>query len=179
MGEHNHWPLTGSGQAFLGSDQLSWKRVSPRYLKLRLIQLAAVTLGSIVLCLLLFQGARIWNWTLPLWLILLVGAQFCGQILLWIILPRQIRSWGYAEREEHVLIVRGLLVRRLIVVPYGRMQRVTVSNGPLEGMLKLATLELETASVNSKSVIAGLDRQEADRLREVLTARGQEQMLAL
>src|SRR5438034_405907 len=37
------------------------------------------------------------------------------------------RSWVYQERDEDLIVERGVLIRRLSVVPYGRMQFVDVS----------------------------------------------------
>ncbi len=39
-------------------------------------------------------------------------------------------AWGYAEREDDLLVRRGVLVRRVSVVPYGRMQYVDVTARP-------------------------------------------------
>ena len=47
-------------------------------------------------------------------------------------------AWGYAERDEDLLVRRGVLVRRTSVVPYGRMQYVDVTAGPLDRRLGLA-----------------------------------------
>lgn len=41
---------------------------------------------------------------------------------------------------------RGLLVRRLSVVPDGRMQFVDVTAGPVERAFRLATVKLHTAA---------------------------------
>ena len=45
-------------------------------------------------------------------------------------LARRVRSWGYCEREDDLLVRHGLLVARLSVVPYGRMQFIDVEAGP-------------------------------------------------
>ena len=52
------------------------------------------------------------------------------------ILTRRFSSWGYAEREDDLLVRRGVLVYRLSVVPYGRMQFIDVRAGPLEALLR-------------------------------------------
>ena len=86
---------------------------------------------------------------------------------------RGLRSWGYAERADDLLVRHGLLFRRLSIVPYGRMQFVDVTAGPLDRMFKLATVQLHTAAAGSDAKIPGLDPQEAARLRDRLAALGE------
>jgi hypothetical protein len=90
-----------------------------------------------------------------------------------LVLPRRIRSWGYAERSDDLLVRHGLLFRRLSIVPYGRMQFVDVTAGPLERLLGLATVQLHTAAAASDARIPGLLPAEATRLRDRLSALGE------
>lgn len=85
---------------------------------------------------------------------------------------RSVRSWGYAERSDDLLVRHGLMVRRLSIVPYARMQFVDVSVSPLERMFGLATIELHTAAAASDARIPGLPGSEAARLRDRLSALG-------
>ena len=85
---------------------------------------------------------------------------------------RAVRSWGYAERPDDLLVRHGLLVRRLSIVPYARMQFVDVTAGPLERMLGLATVTMHTAAAASDARVPGLVGAEAARLRDRLTALG-------
>lgn len=86
---------------------------------------------------------------------------------------RNYRSWGYAERAEDLLVTRGVLFRRLVVVPYGRMQLVDVTAGPLERKFGIATVRLHTASAGTDARIRGLAPDEAARLRDRLSALGE------
>ena len=100
----------------------------------------------------------------------LVGAFF---------MRRRFSAWGYAERDEDLLVRRGVLVSRLSVVPYGRMQFVEVIAGPLERSFGLATVHLHTAAAASDARIPGLERDEAARLRDRLAALGEAQAAGL
>jgi membrane protein YdbS with pleckstrin-like domain len=71
------------------------------------------------------------------------------------------------------------MVQRLSLVPYGRMQFVDVSAGPLERSLGLATLRLHTAAAASDARIPGLPRAEAERLRDQLGSLGEAQAAGL
>jgi membrane protein YdbS with pleckstrin-like domain len=64
---------------------------------------------------------------------------------------------------------------RLSVIPYGRMQFVDVSAGPLERSFGLATVRMHTAAAASDARIPGLERAEAARLRDVLAELGEAQ----
>jgi len=91
----------------------------------------------------------------------------------WLVLRGRYRAWGYCEREDELLVRRGLLVRQLSVVPYGRMQFVDVVAGPVDRLFGLATVQLHTAAAASGARIPGLLQADADRLRDRLTALGE------
>jgi membrane protein YdbS with pleckstrin-like domain len=91
---------------------------------------------------------------------------------LWFV-RRRVRAWSYTERDDDLIVARGVLVRRLSVVPYGRMQFVDVTAGPVERAFRLATVKLHTAAAASDARIPGLERDEAARLRDRLAALGE------
>ncbi len=99
-------------------------------------------------------------------------AAVAGLATLWFVRNR-VRAWSYTERAEDLIVARGVLVRRLSVVPYGRMQFVDVSAGPVERAFRLATVKLHTAAAASDARIPGLERDEAARLRDRLAALGE------
>jgi uncharacterized protein len=99
--------------------------------------------------------------------VLVVGI-FCLYLL-----RRRFRAWSYQEREEDLVVSRGVMFRRQSVVPYGRMQFVDVTAGPVERVFKLATVKLHTAAAASDARIPGLERDEAARLRDRLAELGE------
>jgi hypothetical protein len=88
---------------------------------------------------------------------------------------RRYRSWGYCERSRDLLVRRGVLVRRLTIVPYGRMQLVDVTAGAAERAFGLSTIKLHTAASATDARIPGLPPDEASRLRDQLAALGEAQ----
>jgi len=92
---------------------------------------------------------------------------------------RQVRALGYAERADDLLIRRGILFRSIVVVPYGRMQYVDVTAGPLQRALGIATVRLHTAAAQTDATIPGLVPEAADALRDRLTERGQSRLQGL
>lgn len=101
-----------------------------------------------------------------------VAVAVCGAIALWFVRNRFL-AWTYQERDEDLLVSRGVMIRRLSVVPYGRMQFVDVTSGPIERAYRLATVKLHTAAAASDARIPGLERDEAARLRDRLAALGE------
>jgi hypothetical protein len=97
-----------------------------------------------------------------------VAGAFCLYLL-----RRRFQAWAYQERQEDLVVSRGVMFRRQSVVPYGRMQFVDVTAGPVERLFKLATVKLHTAAAASDARIPGLERDEAARLRDRLAALGE------
>jgi membrane protein YdbS with pleckstrin-like domain len=100
-------------------------------------------------------------------------------VVAWTVLRGRYRSWGYLERADDLVIRHGLLFRQVTVVPYGRMQFIDVSAGPIDRIFGLATVQLHTAAAASDARIPGLAQQEADRLRDRLASLGEAQATGL
>jgi membrane protein YdbS with pleckstrin-like domain len=84
-----------------------------------------------------------------------------------------VRAWAYCERDDDLLVQRGVMISRLSVVPYGRMQFIDVIAGPLERAFGLATIRMHTAAAASDARIPGLSRDQAARLRDHLAELGE------
>lgn len=144
-----------------------WQRVRPALLTVwrlvALLWLAPLCLLAVAVPLLLDA---------PAWTALAAGPVLVT-LWTWWIVGRHQRSWRYLERADDLLISRGVLWRQLTVVPYGRMQLVEVTSGPLDRRFRLARLQLHTAAAASDATIPGLDPQEAERLRDRLTELGE------
>jgi membrane protein YdbS with pleckstrin-like domain len=153
--------------------EVTWTPVSPRLVTARRV---GVGLGALVplavLVVLTVLLPSVW-WLLGYAAVLGVAGW------MWALIGRQNRSIGYAEREDDLLLRRGLLFRSLVVVPYGRMQYVDVSAGPVDRWLGIATVQLHTASAGSDASIPGLVPEEAARLRDRLSRRGEARLAGL
>ncbi len=154
---------------------LQWRPVSPRLAtRMRIVWAAFLLAATLVL------SVAAYVWSAPVWVRwLLPVAALAGLALGFWYAGRRARAWGYAERAEDLYIRHGVLVRQLVAVPYGRMQFVDVTAGPLERALGLAEVELHTATPGTSARIPGLDPAEAARLRDRLTALGQAQASGL
>ena len=95
------------------------------------------------------------------------------------LLGRRVKAWGYTEREDDLIVRRGVMFRRVTVIPYGRMQFVDVTAGPFERLMGLATVQLHTAAAASDARIPGLPAAEAERLRDQLATLGESRAAGL
>lgn len=154
-------------------DDVVWHPVSARLASARLVVAWIIALVALVptVVLGLAVGAA-WSW-IPAVVVLL--AAFWVTVLI----PRQVRAIGYAERADDLLVRRGIMLRRLVVVPYGRMQYVDVQAGPIARRFGVASVQLHTASVATEASIPGLRPDEADRLRDQLASRGEARLAGL
>ncbi|MBB2925315.1 PH domain-containing protein [Cellulomonas cellasea] len=152
---------------------VTWTPVSSRLAGARLTAMGITT--AIVLLVLvpipLLTGAA-WTWVFPA---VVVAPMLWAAVLV----PRQVRAHAYAERADDLLVRKGILFRQLVVVPYGRMQYVDVTAGPLARRFRIASVQLHTASPNTNATIDGLPPEEAARLRDQLASRGEAQLAGL
>ncbi len=153
-------------------ETVQWRRVSVRLIWVESIRLAILLAVLLVGCLI----AYLFGWH-PAGLVA-AGVVALGLLRAFTVV-RAVRAWGYAERATDLLVRHGLLVRRLSIVPYARMQFVDVSAGPLDRAFGLATVQLHTAAAATDARIPGLDPAEAARLRDRLTALGQDRIEGL
>lgn len=150
------------------SDVEIWLRPSPGLWRMRRTEVLIATVVLAVLLGLILVGAQ---GRLAGLITVLVLAGL-GVTMGWF-LRRRFRAWRYLERNEDLLVARGVMVQRLSVVPYGRMQFVEVTAGPIERLFNLSTVKLHTAAAASDARIPGLETAEAARLRDRLTELGE------
>jgi uncharacterized protein len=161
-----------SGTDPFAPDDVTWRPVSHRLALARRL----VALGCCVPVAVAFvvAGVVVSPWQA-------VGAVVAVAVLAWVwwLTARQVRALGYAEREDDLLVRKGVAFRSVVVVPYGRMQFVDVQAGPLARRLGFATVQLHTASPGTDASIPGLVPDEAARLRDRLASRGEARLAGL
>ncbi|MEP6812840.1 MAG: PH domain-containing protein [Actinomycetota bacterium] len=151
----------------------AWRTPSPRLLTLRRLEVgvSALLLSAGLFALLASQS--ITAAVIAAAVALAAGA--AGEV----VVSRRVRSWGYAEREDDLRVRRGILFFRMSVIPYGRMQFIDVTAGPLERAFGLATVRMHTAAAASDARIPGLAADEAARVRDRLAELGETQAAGL
>ena len=84
--------------------------------------------------------------------------------------PLLYRIHRWEITTEAVYTLSGWLVREWRIAPISRVQTVDTERGPLQQLLRLATLTVTTASARGPVKISGLDAQTATELARTLTA---------
>lgn len=145
-------------------EDTGWLRVSPKYI---VVEVVGSLIGMVVFVGGLLIAYSLWGMWWALW-----GAIVIGVISLIGIAfePRRVRSIGYRLRADDLLFKRGIMFQRQVAVPYGRMQLVDITRGPVARALGLADLKFVTAAAATAVTVPGLPMEEADRLRDELVA---------
>jgi uncharacterized protein len=157
-----------------GDAEIQWLRPSHLLLRARRIQTALVTVPVAAVGGVIAGTAGSAALGLGIGLGLVVVGLLCERFF-----ARRVAAWGYAERRDDLMVKRGVLVRRQSVIPYGRMQFIDVTAGPVERSLGLATVRMHTAAAASDARIPGLDKADAAKLRDQLASLGESQAAGL
>ncbi|WP_425843867.1 PH domain-containing protein [Agrococcus sp. TSP3-2-1] len=144
-----------------------WQRVSMRY---ALVD----SIGSVIGWAVLGIGVTVPIWfandqQLPMpwgWIPIAAAVVLSIVSAVWAFL--RTRTIGYLQRADDLLVRRGMLFRRFVAVPYGRMQIVDITQGPIERMFGLKTLKFVTAAASSAITIPGMPGSTAEELRDHL-----------
>lgn len=140
----------------------TWHQISPRYVTSQFVQnaiiIVLVAIAAVVAATAFDQS---WVW-IP------AGAFIAIDLITLIVLPRQARALGYMLRADDVVFRRGILWQRMVAVPYGRMQLVDITQGPLDRVFGLSQLKMVTAAAATGVQIPGLTQAAAEALRDTL-----------
>jgi uncharacterized protein len=141
---------------------------------MRRVEVVATTAVAALLVLIFIAAGAMagTRWVVQAGLVILLGVLAAG-FLADRFTQRRVRAWAYCERDDDLLVQRGVMFSRLSVVPYGRMQFIDVIAGPIERAFGLATVRMHTAAAASDARIPGLSQDEAARLRDHLAELGE------
>lgn len=139
-----------------------WHQISPRYVVSQIVQnvifIAIIAAAALVAFLVLDQ----------IWPLIPAGVIIVITLLTLLILPRQARAIGYMLRADDIVFRKGILWQRMIAVPYGRMQLVDITQGPLDRAFGVSQLKMVTAAATTGVQIPGLTQAAAEALRDTL-----------
>ncbi|MFY9713426.1 MAG: PH domain-containing protein [Microbacterium sp.] len=140
----------------------TWHQISPRYVVSQVVQnVIFIVVVAIAASVLALGFEQTWAW-IPAGVIVLVT------LITLIILPRQAKAIGYMLRADDIVFRKGILWQRMIAVPYGRMQLVDITQGPLDRAFGVSQLKMVTAAATTGVQIPGLTQAAAEALRDTL-----------
>lgn len=114
------------------------------------------------------DGATGATWTLVTVLPLGVAAA-----TLWTVwYPRaRYQRWRWRLTDLALELRHGVILHRLEVVPYFRIQQIDVTQGPLDRLLDLSSLQVTTAAASGSVELPGIAAADAPAVRADLLAR--------
>lgn len=128
----------------LSPEGVEFQHVSTKLAALRLgntFALCGALCGAISVLVLIVDINALW------WLMLIPA--FIALLRLLLVLA-QVRALRYAQADTDFVIRRGIIYRRLTMVPYGRIQYVDIYQGPVLRFMGIATIKLSTASAHRR-----------------------------
>ena len=83
-----------------------------------------------------------------------------------------VKRCGYALREQDIIFKRGFLFERTTIVPFNRIQHVSVERSFLDKVLNISTLKVFTAGGSGSDIsIPGIIPETATSLKEEVSVR--------
>jgi uncharacterized protein len=106
-----------------------------------------------------------WGWLLPVLLI----------VFLYVWARLQYRFYKYELRDDGFRKELGVIYKRYVTIPYGRIQNIDIYRGLLDRVLGLSDLHIQTAGMSgvasTEGRLPGLGPQEAELLRDEILQR--------
>ena len=79
---------------------------------------------------------------------------------------------GYALRQRDIVYQTGVISRAITTIPFKRIQHCEITEGPIQKLLKLASLKIYTAGGSGSDLtISGLHKEDAARVKEFITGK--------
>ena len=143
--------------------------VDPKYRTVLRLSIALATLPFLI-------AAAVLELVRPFGSSVMHGAVFVPALVLAVALiwrwpRRRYHARGYDLGTDRLRVVRGVMWRSDTVVPFGRIQHIDVTRGPVERLFGLSTLVVHTAGNHNHAVpLPGLSEETAAAMREEIRA---------
>ena len=157
-------PVAERAQVAAPSADSEWRGVSPKHV---VVEVVGSVIGSGIAVAALLIASTWLDLPFLAWIAAGVGLLALIGIALE---PRRVRSIRYRLRADDLVFRRGIMFQRQVAVPYGRMQLVDITRGPVSRALGLADLKFVTAAAASAVTLPGLPLEDAEQLRDHLVA---------
>lgn len=109
-----------------------------------------------------------WGWLIPLGFLLVIGVSVGWYA------PARYARWRWRLTDLALELRHGVVVHQQEAVPYFRIQQIDVTQGPVDRLLGLATLQVTTASASGSVALPGIAAADAPGVRAELLARAAE-----
>lgn len=112
-----------------------------------------------------FVFAGSWGW------VAVAGGGLVLVLTVGVLPTARYRRWCWTLTELALDLRYGIVVHQQETVPYFRIQQIDINAGPIDRLLELATLRVQTASGSGTALLPGLAADDAPAVRAELLAR--------
>ncbi|MDQ0227669.1 PH domain-containing protein [Metabacillus niabensis] len=143
---------------------IEYKRLDEKVINVKTLE-GFVTLGVFAVMLLaIIYCTNVFGW--PRWIVILSACLVVASIPFELyLLPKwRYQLWRYSISETSIQIRTGILFKRNILIPMGKVQHVAAKQGPILKKYNLYTITLSTAAGSHE--IFGLAEDKADIIRK-------------
>lgn len=113
-----------------------------------------------------------WGWLVPLGLLASLGVSVGWYA------PARYARWRWQLTELALELRHGVVVHQQEAVPYFRIQQIDLTQGPVDRLFKLTTLQVTTASAAGSVALPGIAESDAPAIRAELLSRAAEAVAA-
>ncbi len=85
--------------------------------------------------------------------------------------PARFARWRWRLTDLALELSHGVVIRQHEAVPYFRIQQIDIGQGPMDRILKLATLQVTSASASGSATLGGIPEADAPGVRAALLQR--------
>lgn len=98
-----------------------------------------------------------------------IGGYIALTLILFALYKTDISKRGYAVREKDILYRSGIIAITTTIIPFSRIQHITLDEGLFSRMYQLGQLKIFTAGGSSGSLhIPGIEINQARKIKETL-----------
>lgn len=154
-------------------EEVQFSNLNPDYWKVTLINIFIVflTLG-IGLGFVLYNAEEFSNFKLEF-----IGGYVVLLLLVIFFSRLSFKKKGFAFRNHDVLYRHGIIATNKMVIPYNRVQHVSLHEGIFSRYFGLAKIEIFTAGGNSSDIeIPGIEKEQAENIKQLLMGKIQKQL---
>ncbi len=97
------------------------------------------------------------------------GSYVAFAAFLFVVYKASVKRRGFALREKDLIYKSGIIALSTTIIPFSRIQHISLDEGVVSRFYKLGKLQIFTAGGSSGSLhISGLDIEQAKTIKEIL-----------
>jgi hypothetical protein len=156
-------------------EEVPFSKLDSKYLKVVGINLVLI-IGVLILAPIIFSLIKPELFSGRIWLIIGILVPLVSALLI-VSAVIGFRKKGFAFRDHDVLFRYGILATNTTIIPYNRIQHVSLHEGLVSRYFGLARIEIFTAGGSSSDLeIPGIKKEQAENIKQLLMGKIQKQL---